>query len=410
MKIVFRKKLRIALRSTTTQFALFTYLAIAINVISGVLLARTIGPTQRGKLAYYANFLLLTSFISAANVSNGTARTLVGKDLESTKNPKSQTSSFIFIGFLMAAIPAYLISTLMISEWEINKKYFIFLIMTNALGAFTSLYDGYWRFNNSIKFLTWNRFIGLAAPSIFIIILILLGKAEIRFLLLGQFIVTILNLGTIIFFQKKQPRTQLPESREILKSAFYGFPTYLAEYFVSWVVPFFILRVEGSKVLGWYVIALSYALLADVSYSALEAKNYKLMSSFSNHDNKPQLGLFLKNSLPVLGMHLVFIPFAFLIPFVYGKDFANSSLFAIVILVARVPIVIARSITSFLVSVSRNVEPLMIFLSFLIAFTTAITLTDFKLFLFHWIFAYILGAIVMLSSAVILLFKLSREK
>jgi hypothetical protein len=176
------------------------------------------------------------------------------------------------------------------------------------------------------------------------------------------------------------------------------------------VVPFFILRVEGSEVLGWYVVALSFALLADVSFSALEAKYYKLMSSFSKYDDMPQMSLFLKNSLPVLGMHLVLIPFVLLIPYIYGKNFANSSLFAIVILAARVPIVISRSITSFLISVSRNVEPLMIFLSFLISFTTAIALTDFKLFSFHWIFAYAVGAIVMLLIAILFLIKLSREK
>jgi O-antigen/teichoic acid export membrane protein len=410
MKMNFGKNLRFFLKSGTIRFSVFTYLAIAINVISGVLLARSIGPSQRGLLAYYSNFLLLCSFIAAVNVGNATARTLVSKDCEIKEYVRFQKRGFVLLGFFMAAVPTYIISNLVITEWEVNKNFFIVLMLVNAIGAFTSTYDGYWKFYNSIAFITWSRFTGLAAPSIFTIIIISLGKAEIGYLLLGQLIVILLNLGTIFVFHKKHPRTQFPETRDILKSALYGFPTYLAEYLVSWIVPFLILSIEGTEVLGWYVIALSYALLADVSYSALEAKNYKFMSDFSRHGKSPRMGLFLKNSMPLIGMHLVFTPFVFLIPFIYGKDFAYSSLFAIVILVTRVPIVISRSITSFLISTSRNTEPLMIFLSFITTFTILISLSELKLFSFQWIFAYVVAATVMLFTAIMFLFKLSPKK
>ena len=394
-----------AIRSTTIRFSMITYLAIALNVLSGVFLARSLGASQRGVLAYYANFLLLSSFIIASNVSNATARTLVNSACQAKNLPKNNKRIFLYLGLLMAAACAYVIADLVIADWKINKNYFIALILANAFGALTSMYDGYWRFNNSISFLTWSRFLGLAAPSVFTIFLIAVGYVEIQYLLLGQLVVTIMSFGLILFFTKRNPHTQFPESRKILKSAFYGFPTYIAEYLVSWIVPFFILSVEGSEVLGWYVVAMSYSLLADVTYSALEAKNYRFMTTFSKHEGAPKLKVFIRNSSPILGMHLVFIPFVFLIPIIYGEEFANSSLFAIAILVIRVPIVISRSITSYLISTSHNVKPLVIFFSFLMTFSMVIGWSGVKFFDFYWIFAYASGAVVMLSIALFFLFE-----
>jgi O-antigen/teichoic acid export membrane protein len=409
MKMVFGKMITKAVKSKTIRFSFFTYLAIAINVLSGVFLARSMGASQRGLLAYYANFLLLSSFVTASNISNATARTLVNFEHKGELHFRQSKSIFFYVGFLMAAATTYVISDLIINDWQVNKNFFIILMLANALGAVTSMYDGYWRFNNSIAFLTATRFIGLAAPSFFTFILISMGNVEIRYLLLGQLVVIILNLLVIFRFVKKHSRPRFPESREILKSAFYGFPTYLAEYLVSWTIPFFILRVEGSEVLGWYVVALSYSLLADVTYSALEAKNYKFMHSYSKLEGSPKLGLFLKNSSPILGMHLFFISFVFFIPIIYGEEFGNSSLFAAAILIIRVPIVISRSITSYLISTSKNVEPLMIFLSFLITFIMVMSFSNVKLFSFYWIFAYAIGSIVMLLSALLFLFKTSSK-
>lgn len=409
MKIVFEKVITEVVKSKVIRFSFFTYLAIVINVLSGVFLARSMGASQRGLLAYYANFLLLSSFVSASNISNATARTLVDFEHKVELHFRQSKSVFFYVGFLMAAATTCVISGLIINDWEVNKNFFIILMLVNALGAVTSLYDGYWRFNNSISFLTATRFIGLAAPSFFTFILISMDNVEIRYLLLGQLVVIILNLWIIFLFIKRCSRPQFPESRKILKSAFHGFPTYLAEYLVAWIVPFFILRVEGSEVLGWYIVALSYSLLADVTYSALEAKNYKFMSAFSKHKETPKLGLFLKNSSPVLGMHLFFISFAFMIPIIYGEEFGDSSLFAIAILIIRVPIVISRSITSYLISTSKNIEPLIIFLSFLITFTTVMSFSNVKLLSFYWIFAYATGAIVMLLTALLILFKVSSK-
>jgi hypothetical protein len=306
----------------------------------------------------------------------------------------------------MALISAFIVSVLLIHDWELNQHFFVFLMLANGLGAFTSLYDGYWRFSNSIVFLTWTRFVGLAAPSILTLCLIAIGRTEIQFLLLGQLLVTFLNLQIILRFKQTNPASQFPDSNVILKSATRGFPTYLAEYLVTWTVPYLILRVEGSEVLGWYVVALSYALLADVTYGAIEAKNYKRMISNSMDGRIPKFWIFLRNSLPILGMHLFFLPLVVLIPIIYGQDFKNSSLFAIVILVVRVPMVIARAITSYLVSISRNLETFLIFVSFLITYIPVMLLSNFDLFSFHWIFAYSVAGTTMLGCAFLFLAKI----
>jgi O-antigen/teichoic acid export membrane protein len=410
MKWNIGSSLRFNLKSTTVRYSLITYLAISLNLLSGVLLARSIGVSQRGLLAYYANFLLLSSFIAAANIGNATARTLISQHNEKLKYYKLQYRYFILLGFIMAAIPTLIISNHVITKWDVNRNYFGVLMLINSIGAVTSIYDGFWKFNNSIQFITWSRFVGLAGPSLFTIILISTSNAKIEYLLLSQFIVIIFNLFTIAVFQQMKPLKQFPESRKILKSALYGFPTYLAEYLVSWIVPFLILQVDGAEVLGWYVIALSYALLADVSYSALEAKYYRSMSEAFKSNGIPPLKLLVRNSLPVIGLHLFFMPFVFLIPFIYGKDFFQSSIFAIVILTSRIPIAISRTITSYLISISRNTEPFVIFLSFIATYISLMTLTHFKLFKFHWIFAYLVAAMMMLLCAIILQIKLRHRK
>jgi O-antigen/teichoic acid export membrane protein len=403
--MVAREIISNSIKSTTIRFSIITYLAIGLNVVSGVFLARSLGAAERGVLAYYANFLLLSSIVTASNISNATARTLVNNTSPARNLLKSNKRSFLYLGFIMAAICAYLVGVLAISDWRINRNYFIILILANAFAALISAYDGYWRFNNSIRFLTWSRFIGLAAPSLFTITLIATGHAEIKYLLLGQLVVSIMSLGLILLFASRNPQIQLPESKIIFKSALYGFPTYIAEYLSSWIVPFLILSVEGDEVLGWYVVAMSYSLLADVTYSALEAKNYRFMTTFSKYDVPPTLKLFIRNASPILGMHVVFIPLVFLIPIIYGQEFANSSVFAVAILLIRIPIVISRSITSYLISTSQNLKSFIILLSFLITFSTVILWSQVKLFQFYWIFAYACGAVAMLLCGLLFLFE-----
>ena len=384
------------LNSKSLRFSIVTYIAIALNGLSGVFLARSIGAAQRGVLAYYANFLLMTSFISASNISNATARTFVKRAVGTTKNPKFKANRILVLGFFMSFISAFMVSEVMINDWELNKFYFMILMVSNGFAAYSSLYDGYWRYSNSIATLTWTRFVGLATPSVLTLGLIAIGRAEIRYLLLGQILVTILNLQNIVRFKKKYPITHFPNSGDILRSALNGFPTYLAEYLVSWIIPFLILRMEGSEVLGWYVVALSYALLADVAYTAIESKNYRSMLTNHIDGTSPEVRVFLKNSLPILLMHLIFMPLVVLIPRIYGSDFKTSSLFAIVILIVRIPLVLARSMTSFLISLSKNFETLLIFVSFLVTFILVMLKTDIQLLTFHWIPAYAIAASVML--------------
>ena len=179
----------------------------------------------------------------------------------------------------------------------------------------------------------------------------------------------------------------------------------MAYYFVNWIVPFFILRYEGGEVLGWFTVAMSYALLADVSYTALEAKNYKFMISLSKNENSPEISIFFRKSIPILVMHFAFIPLVFIIPILYGKDFSSSAIFAILILVIRIPLVIARSITSYLISRSKNTQSFLIFMSFLFAYISIMIFSGVKIFGFRWVLAYAIGAITMMLVSFIFVIK-----
>lgn len=397
------------LASTTLRFSITTYSAIAINALSGVFLARSIGATERGIFAYYANFLLLTSFMSASNISNATARIFAKGTERTEKNLNFQILKILSLGFLIAFASAFIVSSFMIEDWKLNKYYFALLMVANGFAAYISMYDGYWRFSNSISMLTRTRFVGLAAPSLITLSLLALGIPAIEFLLLGQLVVILLNLYLIFKFKRNHPAIEFPAPINIFKSASKGFPTYLAEYLVSWIIPFLILQIEGSEVLGCYVVALSYALLADVTYTAIEAKNYKSMLVNYSTETKPQIKVFLKNSFPILLMHLIFIPTVLLIPIIYGEDFKKSSLFAFVILIVRIPVVIARSMTSFLISLSKNMETFWIFTSFLLTFTLVMLLSGIQAWSFYWIPAYAIAATIMLLTSIFFLFRLKME-
>lgn len=388
------------LRSGTIKYSLFTYCAIGINVLSGVALARSFGVEQRGLLAYYTNFLLLTSFVSNFNISNASARVLTENSNVRKEMVGRGVWQILFVGFLISSITAVVTCKYLISNWTINSTLFAILMILNGFGSLYSFYDGFWRYSNSINYLTSTRFLGLAFPSIFTLLLVMLGILKIEYVLFSQSFVIFLNLLTIVIYRKKHKHILFADSQLVLKSAALGYPTYIAEYLVSWIVSFLIHKFDGNQVLGWYTIALSYALLADVSFGAIEARNYQRLAQRVN-DLPPRLMELIRNTFPILLMHLIFIPLAFFIPLIYGNKYRESALFSIAILLIRIPIVISRSINSFLISKSRNLATFLIFCSFLTTMIIFMFFLHMSILSVRWISAYGIASCVMLISSIV---------
>jgi len=184
-----------------------------------------------------------------------------------------------------------------------------------------------------------------------------------------------------------------------------GFPAYLCEYLVTWIVPFLILHEEGSEILGWFVIATSFSNLADILYSALEAKNYRFMISYAKMGGIPPTLIFLRKSFPILIMHILFIPFAFFMPLIYGANFKNSAFYAVAILLIRLPIIPSRAISSYFVSTSKSFKSFIVYISFLVVFISFMCFSDFQIFSLKWIAAFASAAFSMFFCSLYLLYK-----
>jgi O-antigen/teichoic acid export membrane protein len=394
------QKFKLAYSSTTIRYSLVTYSAILLNALSGVALARSLGASERGILAYYLNFLLLSSFLSGLNFSNATARSLPNTVMEKSTNSQKLFTSIIMLGFALSFASALFINEILVKETYISRFYFFLLLFSNGVSALMSYFDGFWRYTNSIAFLSITRFTGLAAPSILTLLILFSGHSTLEKLLLSQIFAAQLNLIIIFIFQKKHTSIVYPTITTVLKSALLGFPTYCLEYIVVWIVPFLIIHIDGATTLGWYSVALSFALLADVAYGAIEAKNYRKLLDLHNSKSL-NIVLFIKNISPIIVMHLIFIPLTFSIPLIFGEDFQKSVLFSFVLVLTRIPIVLARSIISYLISISMNSATLFIYASFLATFIYICLKTNIVWFGFHWIPAYVLSSLTMVLFTVL---------
>lgn len=391
------------------RFILATYIAIILNILSGIILARTIGPEQRGILTYYLNFLLLSSFLSAFNMNNATASTLAKNQLNLKPIKKGDLSLLLAIGFIISFASSLFYFFVSRNSNQINENYFLILMLLNSFSSLIALYEGIWKFNNSIHFLTISRFTGLAIPSLLTIFLVLINKVEIKYLLLGHFFATSTNLFTVYMYYRRTCNVRIPHIGDIVKIGFFGFPSYLIEYLVTWIIPFLILHQDGARTLGWFAVAMSFANLADVSYNALEAKNYRFITSFLKKENQPSLIVLARLAFPIFIMHCIFIPLAFLIPLIYGDSFNNSKNFAIIILLIRFPIILARGINSYLIIHMRNFKSFLIYFAFVLVFFFFMTFGHLYLFTFRWIVAYALAALSMLFCSLFAFYTENRK-
>jgi O-antigen/teichoic acid export membrane protein len=398
-----RFELMIGTHLPTAKYLFYSYLGKGISIISGVFLARKLGVVDRGMLTYYANFILLACFVTATNISSGTARIMNSDSRGKNISGRNEFSRFLAYGLSFSFLITVIIGIVLSETKSINRTFFLFLIFTSGLSAFNSYFDGIWKYQNNISLLTLTRFLGIAAPAVFALSLIITDKAQITYLLLSQTIVLLLNILVIIRFLSKRNTVGYPKFLNVIKSSIFGFPTYLAEYLCGWIIPFMILYSDGQIALGNFAIASSYAALADVVFGAIEAKNYKPMVDFYLRYRSTPKKILLSSVSPLIILHLIFIPMTFVIPLVYGSQFQFATIFSICFLLMRIPIVIARTIAYYLVSIGNNHSPIYIYLSFLLAFIITTLLSNLTLIGFHWIFSYLFSAGIMLLTSILVL-------
>lgn len=393
----------------TAKYLFYSYLGIGISMISGVLLARKLGVIDRGMLTYYANFILLAGFVTATNISSGTARIMNSDSKWEKVYGRKKLSIFIFYGLSFSFVIAVITSQVLNETTGINRTFFLLLIFTSGFSAFNSYFDGIWKYQNNITFLTLTRFLGIASPALFALGLIFFDKAQIKYLLLSQVIVLLLNILVITRFLSKSNTFGFPLFKSVIKSSILGFPTYLIEYLCGWIIPFVILHYDGQIALGNFAIASSFLVLADAIYGAIEAKNYKPMVDFHSQYRLTPKRILLKSVMPLIILHLIFVPIAFIIPIVYGSQFEFATIFSISLLLMRIPFLIARTIAHYLVSIGNNLAPFCIYLSYILTFLTVTLSVNLKLLGFYWILTYFFSAVMMLLTSIFVISLSSRN-
>lgn len=389
------------------RFTLITYLGIMISVISGVLLARYLGANARGTLAYYTSFILLACFVSSFNFSSGTARVMNQIPENQDKNERVILIKVLCIGFLLSTMFACIVTFSGIIERENLKISIFFFLIATGMAAISSYFEGIWTYQGKLMFITAARFLGLFVPAIFAIVLILMDKATIEVLLLAQLLVLAANILLIYFYTNYGSHTKSPDFNVSVKSAIRGMPAYLIEYLSFWFITYSIMHLDGATALGNYVIASSLASAADSIFGASRVKYYKsLIDQNIKHFQKLLVVLF-RSTIPSLFLHLAFIPFALLIPMIYGPDFYSARKIAVFLLLSRIISICARTIALFLISIKKDGYSTFVYLSFLIPFLTLSHFNEKKVMGYYWTYAYLYASIIMFLSSLILLYSLS---
>lgn len=310
-------------------YLLLNYSGYALNFISGLILARELGPFVRGEYSYLATFFYITLMIAPLNLKNAVSLAISEKSNLEIESPIKPLRLLILAFSLTLAMNGFFLSFLR-DEFE-NAILLSFLISNTLcfLSSYIYLFEGLYRSNSQIGRLGLLRLLGLGLPSVYVFLLYAFSSLNLQSLLLSQAIATLGCCTYVIWGRSELPKL---DQKRVSHLAIKTYPGYALEYLIAILVLISVNLTEKSTTLGHFAIAFSFSLIVDTLYPYFESKIYTLLDSSARVSS---VSIIVDKLKSLLLSQLVLIPGSWLIPIVYGQEYSESVLMAVVIIFGK---------------------------------------------------------------------------
>ena len=343
---------------STIIYLIANYAGVFLNVFSGILIARNLSTDTRGLMAIISLSMSIMIFITAGNSSNSAM--LSGTAL-SQHNSRTEIRNIykplILLSFLLFLFcsPFFFFVIYHKANLELGFLFTIACIpfIFNALIYYA---EGLMRRNGSIDYLSLNRFIGLAIPSIYVFILIFSGKLQIQYLVFSQTLVTLILLYSNKRYLRKFEKNYVQKFNSFVLSIFRNSGFYVFEFLAGFSLIIFASTYLDLTSLAYLAIAMSFTSLMDAFIPTLESKFYLYFENADFKDKVVKIKL-SKKLILIVCFDLLFIPAAFTIPIFFGEKYSTSSSLAVVLVLSKIPNHITRYLSTILLSKKNSAIP-----------------------------------------------------
>jgi hypothetical protein len=336
-----------------SRFAYMTanYAAYFLNFLSGMILARNLGPDGRGELAFLSSFYLITLLLTPMNSRNGSSLASI-KD----KTKIIQDNNFPFRkNYIVAALLSALCTLVYINllSSKVDSKSLIYFAISNlacGLAYYLHFFEGIFKVEEKLFELAVLRFLGLAIPSIYVFILFFFRSLNIQLILLNQFLAVFSCFLFLKYRRKKQPKFSYGTYRTQVKKTYLS---YILENMANILILVSITLTKNSEYIGHFAVAFSFILISETFYPLIESRMLNRILSTSIQQkpiNMRPLTIAIKE---LTLSQAVFAPFSLLIPSIYGSAFDISVNFALVLILAKYNFSIVKLINSYAVISDR---------------------------------------------------------
>jgi len=322
-------------------YILINYSAYGLNFLSGLILARKLGPTNRGIYAYLSNLYVVAAFLISMNAKN--ASSIAQSDLIVNSNSEVNKLKIIKIYLVAAAVTCILsvIYFFYLKNFLDTRLVVIFCLanLVNSLLVVIQIHEGMLRTNNELQKLAILRFLGYGAPSLIVIVLFFFKSVEIELLVLAQSVAVLSCFLYVSFRLKTSVEFSMEKFRE---NAIRTYVSTALEFLIYFMPLMFVSISEDFAYIGHFVIAFGYVLISETYYQIIESKFYLSLSSSEGRKSYNAIALMKQNVRNLFLSQLVFIPGAYLIPVLYGTDYSESTKIALILILYRFLIAIVK--------------------------------------------------------------------
>ena len=336
------------------------YAAYFLNFFSGLVLARHLGPENRGELAFISSLYLITLLLAPMNSKNGSTFASIKKGAHFSENLNFPFKRFLIWAFFISSFSTVVFILLLVQKVNIESLV-IFSISNIACGLTFYIYffEGIYRAEENILYLAVLRFLGLAIPSIYIFILLIFDQIKVSSALLSQLLAL---LACLIFVRKRRPHAVRFGYLDFVSQVKRTYLSNSLEYMANFIILFSVTLTESKEVIGYFSIALSLTMISETFFPLVETRMFKRLRINDAQarcvDKKPLWTAIIE----LLISQILFIPLAFMIPFVYGSSYKDSVEFAIILIIAKCNYSIvklcnlfAAAVNSYQVAVKLNI-------------------------------------------------------
>lgn len=344
--------------SNDISYLIYNYLGVALNLVSGIILARSIGADSRGALAYCMVFIAMANYASSLNLSNGMSLSIrhLSNNYFNDRQDRSTKRKIILAAFGTGIIVTCIVGFSSYESVTINSgvsgKWYLFALLPSSFTAFNSIVEGIMRVNGDTQYFRVTRLLGLATPSIFIFFVVYFDKTQISLLIFSNAVAMLCVTSFALVKYAKAGHLSRIELLQIYKYAARSFPFNFLDFMAPWAIYLVVLHTDGKAALGNFAIAMSFYSLSDSIFANLESKSHTFLGKENREFLEEQKFIFRVNLRKMIILKSIFIPFAFMISIIYGSQYRNASYYAVILLIIGFPLSYIRYINT--ISVSRN--------------------------------------------------------